>query len=135
MCKRLFVFFSLCFCYSLTASEINRVEILQKSQQDIYQSKLECQDSLSTDSFQNCGLRLFHANKPVKKAVIFISGGMPEHEHGLPTSPKVIWSDDKDLYLIKGLKFSMPGKWSLSFKVNAKDNALKDEIIMLIEVN
>ncbi len=114
---------------------MNRVEILQKSQQGIYQSKLECQSSLSTGSFQNCWLKLFREDKPVKGTEVFINGGMPAHEHGLPTSPKIIWSDEKDSYLIQGLKFSMPGKWSLNFKVNAKDNALKDEIIMLIEVN
>lgn len=114
---------------------MNRVEILQKSQQGIYQSKLQCQSSLSTGLFQNCWLKLFREDTPVKNTEVFINGGMPAHEHGLPTSPKIIWSDEKDSYLIQGLKFSMPGKWSLNFKVNAKDNALKDEIIMLIEVN
>ena len=135
MPKSLFILFSFCFCHSLIASETSQVEILQKSQQSIYQSKLECQNSLSTDSFQNCWLKIFHADKPVKNADIFINGGMPEHEHGLPTSPKIVWSDDKNAYLIKGLKFSMPGQWSLNFKVNAEDDTLKDQIIMAIQVN
>ncbi len=135
MCKRLFILFSFCFCCSLIAKENNKVEVSQESQQAIYQSKLECQKSLTTGSFQNCWLTLLNANKPVINAVIFINGGMPEHSHGLPTSPKIVWSEDKSVYLIQGLKFSMPGQWSLNFKVNANDDALKDEIIMLIEVD
>jgi len=114
---------------------MNRVEILQKSQQEIYQSKLECQNSLSTGSFQSCWLKLYRLDKPVKNVVIFINGGMLKHKHGLPTSPKIVWSDDKNAHLIQGLKFSMPGQWSLNFKVNAEDDALKDQIIMLIEVD
>jgi len=135
MHKSLFIIFSYCVCHSLIASEINQVGIVQKSKQAIYESKLKCQNSLSTGSFQDCWLELSYAGKPVKNAEIFINGNMPEHEHGLPTSPKIVWSDDKNAHLIQGLKFSMPGQWSLNFKVNTEDNALKDQIIMLIQVN
>ncbi len=135
MFKHLFALFLYCFYGSLAASELNKVEILQSSQQAIYKSKLECQRPLSTDSFQNCWLTLSHGGKLIKNAEIFISGGMPEHEHGLPTSPKIVWSEDKSAHLIQGLKFSMPGQWSLNFKVNAKDDALKDQISILIKVD
>lgn len=135
MCKTLFTLCSFFLYHSLIASETSQVEILQKSQQDIYQSKLTCENPLGTGSFQNCWLALSHAGKPVKKAEIFIDGGMREHGHGLPTAPKIVWSDDKNIHLIQGLKFSMSGQWSLNFKVNAKDDALKDQITMLIQVN
>ena len=137
MYKRLFILASLCLSSSLIAGQIktNTVEIKKISQQAIYESKLECQNTLSTGSFQNCWLTLFHADKPVKNTEIFINGGMPSHKHGLPTSPRIVWSEDKNVYLIEGLKFSMPGEWSLNFKVNAEDESLKDEITMLITVD
>lgn len=135
MYKKLFILLSFFLFSSLIAKEVNKEEISQKSHQSIYESKLECEHAFSTGTFQSCWLQLSHDNRHVKTAEIFINGGMPEHSHGLPTSPKAVWSEDKNAYVIHGLKFSMPGKWSLNFRVNAKDNALKDQITMLIEVD
>ena len=135
MYRNIFILFSLTFCFTLTANDTNNVLISKKSLQDIYQSKLVCNDSLSSGSFQNCWLTLSRSNQLVKDVEIFIDGGMPAHGHGLPTAPKVVWSEEKKVHLIKGLKFSMPGQWALNFKVNAKDDALKDQIKILIEVD
>ena len=129
-----------CFIAPLSASEdaseeSEKLEVLQSSKQAIYESTLECQTELDTASFQECWLKVSHKGQAVKNTEIFIDGGMAGHNHGLPTSPKLVWSDDKNAYSIQGLRFSMSGNWQLSFKVNADEDAMKDEINMEIEVN
>lgn len=59
-------------------------------------------------------------NAPVAGAVIAVSGGMPAHGHGLPTSPEVE-EIGEGKYVVKGLKFSMSGEWRLNLDVSAAD--------------
>ena len=51
-------------------------------------------------------------NQPVENATILIDGGMPVHNHGLPTHPVATEIGGGD-YLIDGVKFSMTGDWEL----------------------
>lgn len=53
------------------------------------------------------------AGDPVRKALVYLNGGMPEHGHGLPTRPKVTRETEPGTYLVEGMKFSMPGKWEI----------------------
>jgi hypothetical protein len=39
-----------------------------------------------------------------------VRGRMPEHAHGLPSAPVVV-EENGGHYRIKGLSFSMPGRW------------------------
>ena len=58
------------------------------------------------------------AGRTVPNAVIEVDGDMPEHGHGLPTTPKV-----RNLgggkYLLEGLKFHMPGWWVVTLDISA----------------
>jgi len=118
----------------LVANESPVIEYPQHSQKKLYQSKLKCEKPLATGSFQSCHLVVLRENQPVENTEIFISGGMPQHQHGLPTAPKLVWSEEKKYYEVLGLKFSMSGDWSLNFKINAKTENLKDQIILPVEV-
>ena len=51
--------------------------------------------------------------EPVVGAQIAIEGGMPEHDHGLATSPRVTEELGGGDYLIEGLRFHMPGRWEV----------------------
>jgi hypothetical protein len=57
--------------------------------------------------------------KPVRGARILILGDMPEHGHGFPTEPEVSAGMQDGLYLVEGLKFSMPGWWVVTFHIAA----------------
>jgi len=57
--------------------------------------------------------------KPVNDAQIKIDGGMPEHNHGLPTSPEMTENLGDGRYRVEGMKFSMPGWWELRFDITA----------------
>jgi hypothetical protein len=54
---------------------------------------------------------------------IAIDGGMPQHGHGLPTRPQVTTDLGGGSHLIEGMKFSMPGWWTLTVSVDAAGGA------------
>lgn len=56
---------------------------------------------------------------PVEDAKIAIDGGMPEHHHGLPTSPAVTAHLGGGRYRLEGVKFNMSGWWELRFAIEA----------------
>ena len=56
------------------------------------------------------------AGQPVEKAVITIDGGMPAHNHGLPTEPVATELANGE-YLVEGIKFSMTGLWEMWFYI------------------
>ena len=49
---------------------------------------------------------------PVTDAEVSFDGGMPEHNHGLATSPSVTSNGD-GTYQLQGLRFHMMGYWEL----------------------
>ena len=57
---------------------------------------------------------------PVEDATITLDGDMPQHGHGLPTSPKVTKYLGNGDYLVEGLKFQMGGWWVLDFVITAE---------------
>lgn len=59
------------------------------------------------------------AGVPVEGAAIAISGGMPQHSHGLPTSPQATDYLGNGRYRIEGVKFTMNGWWQLHFAISA----------------
>ncbi|WP_320410175.1 FixH family protein [Mesorhizobium sp. Root157] len=59
------------------------------------------------------------SGKPVEYAAIDVSGGMPEHNHGLPTSPQVTGYLGNGHYRIEGMKFTMRGWWQLRLSISA----------------
>lgn len=61
--------------------------------------------------------------KPVSRATIGISGGMPQHGHGLPTAPAVTKSLGGGRFLIEGMKFNMPGWWKIGLAIDGPAGA------------
>lgn len=54
---------------------------------------------------------------PLEGAQIQVIGGMPEHDHGLPTQPQITAETSKGEYLLEGVRFHMPGKWQLDIEI------------------
>ena len=57
---------------------------------------------------------------PVEDAVITVTGGMPVHDHGLPTDPKATHALGNGDYLLEGVRFHMNGDWELLVTVEAE---------------
>lgn len=55
--------------------------------------------------------------EPLEHADLSIDGGMPQHGHGLPTEPQVTEELGDGRYRVEGMKFNMPGWWTLTLKV------------------
>ena len=56
---------------------------------------------------------------PVTDATITVDGGMPDHNHGLPTAPQATAHLGDGKYRIVGVKFSMSGWWELRFAISS----------------
>ncbi len=56
---------------------------------------------------------------PVADAELTVEGGMPEHDHGLPTRPRVTRYLGDGKYLLEGVRFHMPGAWEIQVAIEA----------------
>lgn len=72
------------------------------------------------------------SGKPVTGAMVMVSGDMPEHGHGLPTEPEVTEEAEPGVYLVEGMKFSMPGWWVVNFHV--KDGGHEDSVTFNLDL-
>lgn len=59
---------------------------------------------------------------PVSGAEISVEGGMPLHDHGLPTQPQILAEVAPGRYPLEGMRFHMPGPWQLVFTIRRDDN-------------
>ncbi len=69
---------------------------------------------------------------PVTGAQIQVSGGMPAHDHGFPTVPRVTQELGNGDYLLEGVKFSMAGVWVLTLEIAAGE--LQDTVTFQFEL-
>ena len=58
---------------------------------------------------------------PVEGVTLTIDGGMPEHDHGLPTAPRVVAELGNGDYRVEGLRFHMSGYWEIRISIDAGD--------------
>lgn len=57
------------------------------------------------------------SGKPVTDATVEVEGGMPDHDHGLPTQPRVTQNLGGGDYLLEGMKFHMGGWWQVTLLI------------------
>lgn len=72
--------------------------------------------------------------KPVSDAVIEIGGGMPQHDHGLPTRPQVTADPGAGNYRIEGLRFHMQGEWQLSVSISTGTGTEVDTCVISLQL-
>lgn len=70
--------------------------------------------------------------EPVEDATITVGGGMPAHDHGLPTSPRVTKYLGNGDYLIEGMRFHMNGYWEITLAISADRD--RDTVIIPLEL-
>ncbi len=69
---------------------------------------------------------------PVPAARITVSGGMPTHDHGLPTRPEATGYLGEGRYVIEGMRFHMAGEWEVVLDIET--DALRDEVVISLEL-
>ncbi len=79
-------------------------------------------DPLATNRIHTWTLHVEDAaGQIVENASIQVVGGMPAHDHGLPTAPRVTaYLGDGD-YLLEGMKFHMRGGWRVELTLRSDD--------------
>ena len=68
----------------------------------------------------------------VKGAEIIVDGGMPQHNHGFPTEPRITEELGEGNYLLEGVKFSMAGWWEI--KLDISSGSSSDTVVFNIVI-
>jgi hypothetical protein len=58
-------------------------------------------------------------DEPVADAALTVEGGMPAHDHGLPTRPRITEELGEGDYRLGGMRFHMQGDWEISIEIKA----------------
>ena len=69
---------------------------------------------------------------PVEGATLEISGGMPLHDHGLPTAPRVTADLGEGNYRVDGMKFHMGGAWEVVIDIEASE--VRDSLTVKLDL-
>jgi hypothetical protein len=57
--------------------------------------------------------------KPIEDAVVRVDARMPQHGHGMATKPEDVGGPHPSgVYVTRGMKFHMPGDWTITFTVD-----------------
>ena len=72
------------------------------------------------------------SGNPVEGATISVDGGMPVHDHGLPTQPRVTRELEAGRYLLEGVRFHMAGAWEVVVTIEA--DGVSDSAVILLEI-
>ena len=90
-------------------------------------------DSIPQGRLQKWTLHLETATgAPVDSATVTVDGGMPQHGHGLPTSPRVTRVLGNGDHLVEGMKFNMGGWWVVKFRVASATGA--DSVVFNVKL-
>jgi hypothetical protein len=79
---------------------------------------------------------VLHIENPQGEAItnarIEVDGGMPEHNHGLATRPRVTAETGGGNYRLDGLRFHMHGNWELLLTIvaNGKTDTVKVQVTL-----
>ena len=68
------------------------------------------------------------AGNAVEDVTLTVSGGMPDHDHGLPTNPEVTGMLPTGRYLLEGVRFHMPGRWLMHFTISGSGIAANADL-------
>ena len=86
-------------------------------------------DPVVINQFHNWNVHVKSADgQPVEEAIIEISGGMPAHDHDMPTVPAVTSNMGNGDYLVEGMSFHMPGAWQVMLYISS--GKLSDTVVL-----
>lgn len=72
------------------------------------------------------------AGMAIDEAIISLTGGMPEHNHGLPTSPRMTDALGGGDYIVEGMRFHMSGYWELYVTIDV--DGRRDTVVIPLTI-
>ncbi len=76
---------------------------------------------------------LSDAEGPISGATLEIVGGMPEHNHGMPTQPQITEELTPGRYLLEGVRFHMPGLWRMTASISTTKSQGRPPSVVVID--
>ena len=89
-------------------------------------------DPIAINQMHYWVLSVTRDGEPVSGAEISVTGGMPAHDHGMPTRPRVTEELGGGRYKLDGLRFHMNGSWEMVIEINTDDR--RDTVVILLEL-
>lgn len=127
------LFFLLCFSVQAeTAKQDLDISKLSDNKhfQISYSSKLQ---PIQINNLHAWTLHIKDADgENVSNAEIKVVGGMPEHNHGLPTQPQITENLGDGCYLLEGMKFHMHGWWTVTISIS--DENITDNVTFNLQL-
>lgn len=103
------------------------------STQGVYEISYESLlDPIEINRIHSWILTVTSDGEPVTGAVITASGGMPVHDHGMPTRPRITGELGDGRYRLEGMRFHMNGEWQISVEIDA--NGRRDTVLILLQL-
>ena len=101
------------------------------SQRNVYTVSLESSlEPIEINRIHSWTLSISSDGEPVTGAKLTISGGMPAHDHGMPTRPRVTEELGNGKYRLEGMRFHMGGDWEVSIEIKA--NGKTDTVVVTL---
>lgn len=103
------------------------------SKRNIYELSYESSiDPIAINHMHHWVLTITSDGEPVTGARIVVTGGMPAHDHGMPTRPRVTKELGDGRYKLEGLRFHMNGRWEVSIGIDA--NGRRDTVVVILDL-
>jgi len=101
------------------------------SQRNVYKvSFVSSLEPIEINRIHSWILSISSDGEPVSGAELTISGGMPAHDHGMPTRPRVTEELGNGKYRLEGMRFHMGGDWEVSIEIRA--NGKTDTVVVTL---
>ncbi|MDA1371802.1 MAG: FixH family protein [Proteobacteria bacterium] len=103
---------------ALQASEVNSVDLQTTTESGISVQIVSDMSPIGINQIHSWHLTLTDSTgNPLTGAGLTLIGGMPDHDHGLPTLPLITEQAQAGTYLLEGVRFHMPGKWQITLTI------------------
>ena len=97
----------------------SNVSVTAKSRLGFFTAVVTHPQPLPVEMLHTWRVRLLdRRRRPVTGARITVTGDMPAHGHGLPTTPIAV-SRGRGRYDLQGMMFQMPGLWYVQLRVRS----------------
>jgi len=87
-------------------------------------------DPIEINQIHSWTLHITWEGEPVSDARLTVEGGMPAHDHGLPTRPRITEELGEGFYRLGGMRFHMQGEWEISIEI--KDAGKTDTVVIML---
>ncbi len=104
-----------------------------QSQRGVFSVSIERSiEPIVINTMHSWTLTIMRDGEPVEGAELEVSGGMPDHNHGLPTRPRVMSEFDGGRYRVEGMRFHMSGYWEITIAIEA--GASRDTVTVVLNL-